>query len=144
MKNIIKNDKPLVKSLCSIADINKYISGIDHTTFLSNSMIVDACLMKLIVIGENVTRISDEYKKSHNEIEWRDIKDLRNLIAHNYDAVNHDLIWEIIHEDIPNLEKLYIRLLMNDYEYTIEDFQNCGIETDYLKSLEIIQDDMTI
>lgn len=55
-------------------------------------MIIDACLMRLIVIGENVSRISDDFKKSHDEIEWREIKDLRNLIAHNYDAVNHNMI----------------------------------------------------
>ena len=111
MKNIIKNDKPLLKSLCNMVDIYKYTFGVDYSTFSNNPMIIDACLMKLIVIGENVSRISDDYKKSHNEIEWREIKDLRNLIAHNYDAVNYDMIWEIIHEDIPNL-KNYISIFL--------------------------------
>ncbi len=142
MKNIIKNDKPLLKSVCNIVDIYKYIFGVDYTTFSSNPMIIDACLMKLIVIGENVSRISDDYKKSHNEIEWREIKDLRNLIAHNYDAVNYDMIWEIIHEDIPDLEKLYINLLMTDYEYTIENLQENGVEISYLSSLDEIKDEI--
>ncbi len=142
MKNIIKNDKPLLKSVCNIVDIYKYTFGVDYTTFSSNPMIIDACLMKLIVIGENVSRLSDDYKKSHNEIEWREIKDLRNLIAHNYDAVNYDMIWEIIHEDIPDLEKLYINLLMNDYEYTIENLQENGVEISYLSSLDEIKDEI--
>ena len=142
MKNIIKNDKPLLKSLCNMVDIYKYTFGVDYSTFSNNPMIIDACLMKLIVIGENVSRISDDYKKSHNEIEWREIKDLRNLIAHNYDAVNYDMIWEIIHEDIPNLEKLYINLLMNDYEYTTDNLQENGVDISYLSSLDEIKNEL--
>lgn len=142
MKNIIKNDKPLLKSLCNIVDIYKYTFGVDYSTFSNNPMIIDACLMKLIVIGENVSRISDDYKKSHNEIEWREIKDLRNLIAHNYDVVNYDMIWEIIHEDIPNLEKLYINLLMNDYEYTTDNLQENGVDISYLSSLDEIKNEL--
>ncbi len=142
MKNIIKNDKPLLKSLCNIVDIYKYTFGVDYSTFSNNPMIIDACLMKLIVIGENVSRISDDYKKSHNEIEWREIKDLRNLIAHNYDAVNYDMIWEIIQEDIPNLEKLYINLLMNDYEYTTDNLQENGVDISYLSSLDEIKNEL--
>ncbi len=95
-------------------------------------MIIDACLMRLIVIGENVSRISDDFKKSHDEIEWREIKDLRNLIAHNYDAVNHDMIWDIIHEDIPHLEKIYVNLLMNDYDYSVNDLQDMSVDIIYL------------
>lgn len=140
MKKIIKNDKPLLKSLCHIVDIYKYTLNVDHETFSNSPMIIDACLMKLIVIGENVSRISDDFKKSHDEIEWREIKDLRNLIAHNYDAVNHDMIWDIIHEDIPHLEKIYVNLLMNDYDYSVNDLQDMGVDIIYLSCLEDMKD----
>lgn len=140
MKKIIKNDKPLLKSLCHIVDIYKYTLNVDHETFSNSPMIIDACLMKLIVIGENVSRISDDFKKSHDEIEWREIKDLRNLIAHNYDAVNHDMIWDIIHEDIPHLEKIYVNLLMNDYDYSVNDLQDMSVDIIYLSCLEDMKD----
>lgn len=51
------------------------------------------------------------------------------------------MIWEIIHEDIPNLEKLYINLLMNDYEYTTDNLQENGVDISYLSSLDEIKNE---
>lgn len=50
----------------------------------------------------------------------------------NYDAVNHDMIWDIIHEDIPHLEKIYVNLLMNDYDYSVNDLQDMSVDIIYL------------
>lgn len=63
MSEIHNNIKPLIKSLSYISNIYKYCENTDLDSFLNDSMLADACLMKLIVLGENVTRVSDDFKK---------------------------------------------------------------------------------
>jgi uncharacterized protein with HEPN domain len=48
-------------------------------------------------------RISDEFNLKHSEIEWKNIKGLRNIIAHDYFGVDAEEIWSIIKLHIPAL-----------------------------------------
>ena len=60
----------------------------------------DAVCMNFIVIGEMTDRISTEFKSSHSEIDWKNIKGLRNIIAHDYFGVDAEEIWGIIEQHI--------------------------------------------
>lgn len=64
-------------------------------------------------------RIDKDYKCSHSEIPWRDINGLRNIVVHNYDAIDYLAIWETLTTDIPSLEDMYINLLQTDFEYDL-------------------------
>ena len=63
----------------------------------------DAVCMNFIVIGEMTERISDEFKCKNADIDWRNIKGLRNIIAHDYFGVDADEIWSIVRLHIPTL-----------------------------------------
>jgi uncharacterized protein with HEPN domain len=45
----------------------------------------------------------DAFTRAHPEIPWREMYGLRNRIVHDYEGVNLRLVWEIISEDIPEL-----------------------------------------
>ena len=55
------------------------------------------------VIGEMVDKISDEFKKSHSNIEWIKIKGFRNIVAHDYFGIDAEEVWQIIKNKIPSL-----------------------------------------
>ncbi len=61
-------------------------------------------------MGELVNRIDEEFEAAHPEIPWRYIYSLRNRIVHDYEGVNLQLIWEIIHDDLPDLRELLLKL----------------------------------
>jgi len=50
------------------------------------------------------------FEAAHPEIPWRYIYGLRNRIVHDYEGVNLQLIWEIIHDDLPDLRELLLKL----------------------------------
>ena len=64
-----------------------------------------ACGMCIIQIGELTTRLDEDFKEKNLEIEWNQIKGLRNIFAHDYDSVNLEILWEILTEDIPKLKR---------------------------------------
>lgn len=61
-------------------------------------------LLKLVeIVGEAAMRISDSMRTAHPEIPWREIIGTRNHLIHGYDAVDHDILWQIVTTDFPTL-----------------------------------------
>jgi len=61
-------------------------------------------LLKLVeIVGEAATRVSQATQAAHPEIPWREIIGTRNRLIHGYDAVDYDILWEIVSADFPPL-----------------------------------------
>jgi uncharacterized protein with HEPN domain len=61
--------------------------------------------MKLLVIGEYSSKISDNQKNRFSDIEWQLLKAARNYYAHAYGEITWVRVWETLNEDIPELKK---------------------------------------
>lgn len=55
------------------------------------------------IVGEAARRVSEERRARHPEIPWREIIGARNRIAHRYDQVDNDIVWQILTTDLPVL-----------------------------------------
>lgn len=83
--------------------IMDYTEGKTFEEFTENQMLIDAVIRNLEVIGEATKNIPDEVKQKYPRIEWRKIGDLRNIIIHGYFRIDHDILWDIIQNKIPDL-----------------------------------------
>jgi len=101
-----KDKAVLEKMIKYCVDSTKYIKGLDFDTFISNELVMTFSIFSLSQLGELVTKLSDEVKASHNRVPWNDIKNMRNRIVHDYDGVQHRIIWDTLVNDIPSLTEL--------------------------------------
>ena len=61
-------------------------------------------LLKLVeIVGEAATRVSPVTQDAHPDLPWREIVGTRNRLIHGYDAVDNDILWEIVTADFPPL-----------------------------------------
>lgn len=67
-------------------------------------------MFNLRQMGELANRIDDDFAQAHAEIPWRLLYGLRNRIVHDYEGVNMQLIWEIIHDDLIPLRDALTRI----------------------------------
>lgn len=72
---------------------------------------IDAVVRGLEIIGEASNNISDEFKKKHSEIPFRDIKDTRNRLIHEYFGVNKKIVWDTCQIDLKELKALILPLI---------------------------------
>ena len=79
--------------------------GNDGHTFSSDTVYQNAVALCLLPIGELAGHLSEAYRDTHPAMPWRQIKALRNIIAHNYGAVDAETAWEIVQDDIPALRQ---------------------------------------
>lgn len=105
------NTKIISKIIKYIDKINTYINDINYTDFANDTKVQDACLMNLSQIGENITQIESSFLKEHSEINWNEIKGMRNIIVHDYDGVNLRIVWDTIKFDLPILKEKLKKLL---------------------------------
>ena len=110
-------DQPnLLAMLDAIGQIETYTDALgDADELYGNRMVFDATLMNFIVLGEMAARISDGLKAQWPVLPWSDVKDFRNLVAHEYLGIDAEEVWQIIKQDIPEL-KQGIAKVLSDFE----------------------------
>ena len=62
----------------------------------------DRILIKAATVAE---KLPEAFKAEHSTVDWSGINRMRNLVAHHYDKVNDDLLWEALRVRIPALVK---------------------------------------
>ncbi len=89
----------------SIDRITEYTSGFTSADEFNNDYRnFDATMMNFMVIGEMVEKLSEDFKRKHNHIEWTKIKGFRNIVAHDYFGIDAEEVWQIIKNKIPDLK----------------------------------------
>ena len=67
-------------------------------------------------IGELAGKFSDAYvQKTKPQMDWRAIKNMRNMFAHDYGSMDKDRIWQTATEDVPALKAYCERALTEDF-----------------------------
>ncbi|MDR2973943.1 MAG: DUF86 domain-containing protein [Propionibacteriaceae bacterium] len=68
----------------------------------------------LVRLGEIIARIDQNFPdlaEHHPELELRQLKGTRNIIAHGYDIVDYDIVWEVMSIDIPRVAVRVVEML---------------------------------
>ena len=65
--------------------------GDDRELFLKDSVYHNAVALCILQIGELVSNLSDDFRAAHTDIPWREIKLMRNIVAHRYGTVDHTI-----------------------------------------------------
>jgi len=71
----------------------------------------NAICLCLLQIGELVSVLSDDFKKDNPDMQWKEIKLLRNIVAHRYGQIDYDIIWDICLNDVPEMIDFCIKEL---------------------------------
>jgi uncharacterized protein with HEPN domain len=62
------------------------------------------------IIGKAVARIDKSFKDKHPSVDWREVKDFRNIIVHDYFGIDNSIVWDIMHlnqfNQLPNTHLL--------------------------------------
>lgn len=100
-----------------ICDILEYIELIENSIknlskekFESDRDSIDATVRRIEIIGEAAKNIPDSFRKKHQEIPWKDIAGMRDVITHGYFRVDLDTVWKVIKDDLSDLKNKILKI----------------------------------
>lgn len=94
--------------------VRGYTDGLGKTDFLADKKTQQAVVLNILVIGEAATKIADEFPKlvaQHPDVRWKDMRGMRNRMAHGYFDINLDIVWETVQQSLPVLEQQLLDIL---------------------------------
>jgi len=79
------------------------LAGKSRDSLESDKVLAGALERFVEVIGEAASRLSDETRDANPEVPWHEIISMRNRLVHGYFAVDLDILWTVVHDDLPGL-----------------------------------------
>jgi uncharacterized protein with HEPN domain len=87
----------------AIREIQEFTASLSYEDYLENRLVQRAVERNFEILGEASRRLSDDFRTTHSDIDWRRIIGLRNILAHQYELIRQEILWDIITTLLPSL-----------------------------------------
>ena len=104
MREASKNIIRLEHIVQAIERITRYTLGKRFDDLVKDDMMYYAVVKNIEIIGEAANLLTNEFKSEHPDTQWKLITGMRNYIVHEYFQVDNTVIWDVIQNDLPQLE----------------------------------------
>jgi uncharacterized protein with HEPN domain len=94
-----------------VKQIEDFTAGMTFDQFREDPKTIAAVERKFLTIGEAALRLGHEAPMVAPDVPWRSIRDMANLLRHEYDRVDLIIIWRTITDDLPPLKAAVQRAL---------------------------------
>ncbi len=84
------------------------VAGKDKDEVMNNGILFRAVVRGIEIIGEATKKLSQDFKSAHPEIEWKKMGRTRDILIHLYFSIDNDIVWNIITEKLPPLQRFII------------------------------------
>lgn len=91
--------------------ILQFAQGLSRDQLASDLRTQSAILYQIAIMGEATKRLSRQFREHHPEVPWDDIAGMRDIVAHQYDRIDLDIVWQVIQRNIPELLNVLVTLL---------------------------------
>jgi uncharacterized protein with HEPN domain len=79
--------------------------------FMDDTLLFDAVLRNLTVLGEAAGRLDRHWTAHHPEVPWSLVTGIRHRVVHDYGHVDPDIVWDTVQEDVPAILRKLQQLL---------------------------------
>jgi uncharacterized protein with HEPN domain len=83
--------------------IAAYVNGVTETDFRSDSEKQDAVVRRIEIVGEATAHLSDQTRAAIPKLPFRQMRGMRNIVAHDYARVDVGIVWEVATIHIPEV-----------------------------------------
>jgi uncharacterized protein with HEPN domain len=99
--------------LNNIARIERFTAGFDYDAFAADERALFAVLHALLIISEAARKLEHQADRLAPEQPWPAIRTLGNVLRHEYDGVDTEIIWRIVCNDLPSLKRSVEQAISN-------------------------------
>jgi uncharacterized protein with HEPN domain len=98
----------------AIQNIFEFTHGLSFEGYCTDLRTRHAVEHNFMIIGEAVSRLPDDFKQKHSEVNWREVKAFRNVIVHDYFGIDNGIVWDIIQLNLTDLLTNISQIVKNE------------------------------
>jgi uncharacterized protein with HEPN domain len=110
--------KEPLELLRHISDECEYLlsvsDGLSQDDFFEDETLKRAVVRSLEIIGEATKKIPADFKVKWDNIQWKNMAGMRDRLIHDYIGVNYSIVWDVLHNKIPDLTRQIQRVLESE------------------------------
>jgi uncharacterized protein with HEPN domain len=100
----MSRDNAYLRDILNAAQaIRRFVAGVSKEQFLANEEKYEAVNRKFEIIGEATKRLSAEARAKFPGIPWQLAAGMRDVLIHDYDEVNLNVVWDTAMDSLPPL-----------------------------------------
>jgi uncharacterized protein with HEPN domain len=101
----------LVDMVGACEKILRYCENRTVAEFVDDTLLFDAVLRNLTVLGEAAGRLDRPWTDRYSDVPWAAITGIRHRVVHDYGHVDPDIVWDTVQEDVPAILNKLKRIL---------------------------------
>lgn len=96
---------------CNIINDTKSFFGNSYLEFENNSIYQNAILTPVTQIGELVKKLPADFRTKYNQIPWKNIAGMRDIVVHNYETIDKVILWNVADEETDKIKEFCKEIL---------------------------------
>jgi len=98
-----RDDAYLLDMLIAARKAVAFSDGFTLDSLRTSDLHQNAIVYALQTIGEAATKVSNEFREQHPEIDWVQMIGMRHRLVHDYRNINVEKVWEALDVGVPVL-----------------------------------------
>jgi uncharacterized protein with HEPN domain len=96
------------------------LEDVEFQEFVDDFRINFVVVRALEIIGEATKRLPLSLREQYPAIPWKQMAGMRDRIIHGYDAIDYQVVWDAVKQEIPPV-KPHLQQILSDYEAQADD-----------------------
>jgi uncharacterized protein with HEPN domain len=97
--------------LQAVDRILRYSAELSFEAFSADEKTLDAIVRNLEILGEAARQVPDSIRQAYPTVDWAKISGLREVLIHQYFGIDVVIIWDIVQNKIPDLQRRISEIL---------------------------------
>jgi uncharacterized protein with HEPN domain len=107
----VSRDRDFLLDIVELIETIERYRPMTEEEFVGDEVLFTAVVHWVQTIGEAANGVSEAIRLRHPDVPWREIVDMRNLLAHGYRYVDPAIVWQVVVRDLPPLEEQLRQIL---------------------------------
>ncbi len=108
----MRDDRGRLEDIALAIDkIQRALRGKSRSDFDTDEMLQVWVIYHLQIIGEAVSRLTEDFTARYPQSPWRKIIGMRHILVHQYFGVDKEIVWGVIENDLQEIDELTRRAL---------------------------------
>ena len=114
-------------ALKTINETIERLNNVSYKQFVESDVLPEVISFRILRIGERMITLSELLSEKYPHLPWKQARDMRNILAHDYDRVNFKKVYDTAINDLPVLKDGLLKI-----KYDIQHVNENSFKTERL------------